>query len=229
MHKYTYREGLHLHELFSPDHKARLRDPRAVADAKLQLEKQSYADITGKHCYLCTKDFDTDADLIKHEILDSEHNNNLLDEDAVNIADAKLKEHGLPLKKRFKIKPQAEYRDRAMERREAFGSSKKVSFTQKKFDKPPKDEPQEAAPAESKGASLLNKMGWKAGEGLGAQGTGMTAAIETNLYAGGVGLGAQGGKLGSAMEEAERNTKGDYREFLERTKDKAKERYEKLV
>ena len=76
---------------------------------------------------------------------------------------------------------------------------------------------------------LLGKMGWSAGEGLGAKGTGMVAPIATELYVQGVGLGAQGSKVGDAAEEASRNTKGDYAAFLERTRDKAKERYERIA
>ena len=123
----------------------------------------------------------------------------------------------------------SEYRDRAKERRAAFGASKKISLPLKKTATQPEEDPQDvSAPAPSKGASLLGKMGWSAGEGLGAQGTGMTAPIATDMYVQGVGLGAQGGKIGDAVEEAERNTKGGYSDFLERTKDKAKERFQSM-
>ncbi|KMU88810.1 hypothetical protein CIHG_06478 [Coccidioides immitis H538.4] len=71
-------------------------------------------------------------------------------------------------------------------------------------------------------------MGWSAGKGLGAQGTGMTAPVATELYVQGVGLGAQGSKVGDAVQEASRNTRGRYDEFLEKTKDLARERYEKM-
>lgn len=124
----------------------------------------------------------------------------------------------------------SEYRDRAKERRVAFGASKKVSLPLKNPVMQPEDDlPEDAAPVPSKGASLLGKMGWSAGEGLGAQGTGMTAPIATDMYVQGVGLGAQGGKIGDAAGEAERNTRGDYGEFLERTREKAKERFEKMA
>lgn len=122
----------------------------------------------------------------------------------------------------------SEYRDRAKERRTAFGASKKISLPLKRSATQPEDSQEEPAPAPSKGASLLGKMGWSAGEGLGAQGTGMTAPIATDMYVQGVGLGAQGGKIGDAAEEADRNTKGGYSDFLERTKDKAKERFERM-
>ncbi len=87
--------------------------------------------------------------------------------------------------------------------------------------------PAESAP--SKGAALLGKMGWKGGQGLGAAGAGTTAPIGTEVYAAGAGLGATGAKLGDAAVEAERNTKNSYADFLERARDKAKERYERMA
>ena len=65
-----------------------------------------------------------------------------------------------------------------------------------------------APPPPSKGASLLGKMGYTAGQGLGASGDGMKEALKQDVYVAGVGLGAQGGRVGDAMEEAEKNTKG---------------------
>lgn len=125
----------------------------------------------------------------------------------------------------------SEYRDRAKERRQAFGTSERISLPLKKQPSQPEaaEPPESEQPVvRSKGASLLGKMGWSAGEGLGAQGTGRTEGIATDMYVQGVGLGAQGGKIGDAVDEAGRNTKGGYGEFLERTKDKAKERFEKM-
>lgn len=121
----------------------------------------------------------------------------------------------------------SEYRDRAKERRTAFGTSKKISLPMKKSvqeaEAPEEKEPE----AMSKGASLLGKMGWSKGEGLGAKGEGRTDAITPEMYVQGVGLGAEGGKVGDAVEEAGRNTKG-YGGFLEQTKAKAKERFESM-
>ncbi|KAK3080218.1 hypothetical protein LTS18_002816, partial [Coniosporium uncinatum] len=49
----------------------------------------------------------------------------------------------------------------------------------------------------------------------------------TSVYATGVGLGAEGGKVGDAVEEAERRTKeGREGEFLRRTKELARKRFE---
>jgi len=138
---------------------------------------------------------------------------------------AKLEKAALPSSSLSETGPQ--YRDRAKERRSAFNqptrpapepNTSKVKQVAEKEDTEP--------PQPSKGAALLNKMGWTAGAGLGAQGTGMLAPIPTEMYVQGVGLGAAGGKLGDAVEEATRKTKGGYSEFLERTRDKAKERFE---
>ena len=160
----------------------------------------------------------------QHERVSDLHHENLKKEDLVAKAKVKMAKAGIS------IEPsREEYRDRARERRIAFGVSMKSSLPRKQ----PTAQPEEAvqndtAPPPSKGASLLGKMGWSAGEGLGAQGTGMTAPIETDLYAQGVGLGAQGGKLGDAADEAGKNTKESYSYFLEKTKDKAKERFNSM-
>jgi hypothetical protein len=82
----------------------------------------------------------------------------------------------------------------------------------------PDDAPLHGLGIPSIGASLLTKMGWSEGSGLGAQGTGVTEPIPTEIYAQRVGLGAQGSRLGEATEEAGRNTRGRYDEFLEKTK-----------
>ncbi|EEP83019.1 conserved hypothetical protein [Uncinocarpus reesii 1704] len=182
---------------------------------------QSYADLVRKCCYLCMRQFKTEAEVNRHERLSQLHRDNLQNEDLKTKAMAKL------AKKRDGQSSQLgpEYRDRAKERRKVFGSSNKP-----KEQKPEREEEEEqpSVPAMSKGASLLGKMGWSAGTGLGAQGTGMTAPVTTELYAQGVGLGAQGSKVGDAIQEAGRNTRGRYDEFLEKTKDLARERYERM-
>ena len=188
---------------------------------------QTFANLAKKCCYLCSRQFKTEAEVNQHERLSDLHQNNLKNADLVAKAHGKMIKAGIPLT--AVSEDSSEYRDRAKERRAAFGAGKKISLPLKKSATQPEEEAKdEPAPAPSKGASLLGKMGWSAGEGLGAQGTGMTAPIATDMYVQGVGLGAQGGRIGDASEEAERNTKGSYGEFLERTKDKAKERFERM-
>lgn len=197
---------------------------------------QSYADPTKHCCYLCSRQFQTSAEVNKHERLSSLHKTNLQDEDLLLKARAKLEKHNIP------IQPQpqsSEYRDRAKERRKAFGVVNKKG---QQVQQPSKnalpdntqpnthddDDDDDPPPQPSKGASLLNKMGYIPGAGLGATGTGATAPIAQDVYAAGVGLGAQGGRLGDAVTEAERNTKGDYGEFLAKTREGARERWERL-
>ena len=162
----------------------------------------------------------------KHERLSQLHRDNLENEDLKTKAVAKMTKAGITTSAAEEDNP--EYRDRAKERRAAFGASKRISLPMKKAVETKDTDENDQPVAPSKGASLLGKMGWAAGEGLGARGSGMTAPIATEMYVQGVGLGAEGGKMGDAMEEAERNTKGGYSDFLERTKDKAKERFDRL-
>lgn len=180
-------------------------------------------------CYLCSRQFKSNVEVNKHERLSQLHRDNLKNEDLTTKALEKLTKAGIAMSNEEEDTP--EYRDRANERRAAFGAGKKINLPMK-ISNPgtidAKDSADDQPVVPSKGASLLGKMGWAAGEGLGVQGKGMTAPIATDMYVQGVGLGAEGGKVGDAVAEAERNTKGDYSDFLRQTKDKAKERFDKL-
>ena len=189
---------------------------------------QTFADLDRKCCLLCSRQFKTEAEVNKHERMSQLHRDNMKNEELVGKALAKLKKTS---------KSPAEmsaYRDRAKERRQAFNQPKQPAAQHGRASKEanggssPKKDVDDPPPVQSKGAALLGKMGWTVGEGLGAQGTGRTEAITTDLYTQGVGLGAQGSKVGDAAEEAYRQTKGNYADFLNKTKDKAKERFESL-
>jgi len=92
---------------------------------------------------------------------------------------------------------------------------------------PPRSSPSPPPPQPSKGQKMMAKMGHVAGAGLGAEGAGTLGPIETSVYATGVGLGAEGGKVGDAVEEAERRTKeGREGGFLRKTKELARKRFE---
>ncbi|PLB34888.1 putative G-patch domain protein [Aspergillus candidus] len=202
-------------------HGIKKRDPNDKSDEGSQDSTappaQSYADLNRNCCYLCMRQFKASAEVNRHERLSQYHRSNLQKGDLVSRGMNKLIKHGI-------VPAPPEYRDRARERRQAFGRPK---ATAKSRPAPPK-EPSPEVEVESKGASLLSKMGWSAGSGLGAQGTGMTAPIATEVYAQGVGLGAQGSKLGDAAEEAGRNTRGRYDEFLQKTRQTARDRYDKM-
>jgi len=187
----------------------------------------SYANLEKKCCYLCSRQFKTEAEVNRHERMSDLHRDNVKNEDLVSRAMTKMVKAGIISS--ASADDGSEYRDRAKERRAAFGGGKKISLPlQKSASKPEEEVQDEPAPVPSKGASLLGKMGWSAGEGLGAQGAGMTAPIATDMYVQGVGLGAQGGKMGDAVTEADRNTKGNYGDFLQQTRDKAKQRFESM-
>jgi G-patch domain/RNA recognition motif. (a.k.a. RRM, RBD, or RNP domain) len=212
------------------------------ADTKISSESssapltQSYADPNRKCCYLCSRQFKTGAEVNKHERLSNLHQSNLKNEELLTRARAKLEKHGITIQPQLHT---AEYRDRAKERRKAFGvvnkkgqqiqPSKSSSGTTKPSVFGEDDgEDTNPVPTTSKGASLLGKMGYIAGAGLGATGTGLTTPIAQDVYVAGVGLGAQGGKVGNAVEEAERNTRGNYGDFLAKTREGARERYDRL-
>ncbi|KAM5463492.1 hypothetical protein MauCBS54593_007486 [Microsporum audouinii] len=185
--------------------------------------QQSYADLNRLCCYLCMREFKSEAHVHQHERLSQLHRENLQDETLKAKALAKLAKKRMPT-------DQTEYRDRAKERRRVFGSSK-IKKREAEAGRQSEGEQASAAAAPaalSKGAALLGKMGWSAGSGLGAEGTGMKQPVPTDLYVQGVGLGAQGSKIGDAVREAGRNTRGRYDEFLEKTREHARERYERM-
>lgn len=202
-------------------------DEAAPAAVKKAAEEappsKSFADVNRNCCLLCSRQFKTDAEVNKHERMSELHRNNMKDETKVKAALAKLAKSSAK-----EAEDESAYRDRAKERRQAFNQPKQPAPQQHSKVKEKVQVEEEPAPTVSKGAALLGKMGWTAGEGLGAQGTGMTSAIQTDLYTQGVGLGAEGGKIGDAVEEAQRNTKGTYQDFIDKTRDRAKERYDAM-
>jgi len=206
------------------------------AAASDTLPSQSYADPNKNCCYLCSRQFKSAAEVNKHERLSQLHRDNLNNDELTTKALKKLIKAGVAPKtsnttasSTTAAEDAQEYRDRAKERRAVYGQPKKANpHRGTKSSNPPSDDDEPAVKAPSKGASLLGKMGWTAGQGLGAQGTGTVAPISQDIYAEGVGLGAAGGKLGDAVEEAERRTKGDYGSFLQKTRDGARGRFEAM-
>lgn len=189
----------------------------------------SYADKDSMHCLICQRKFTKPAMLSLHERESEMHRLNLTDQSNIDRAISQLARMGKTPRRMVPKNKGSQYRDRARERRQVYNQpnaprrkaplDSTAASAAKEVEKP-------AAP--SKGAALLGKMGWTAGEGLGAERAGRTDVIATDVYAAGVGLGAEGGKIGDAATEAARKTKGDYSDFIEVTRNKARERYEKL-
>ncbi|KIW88715.1 uncharacterized protein Z519_10761 [Cladophialophora bantiana CBS 173.52] len=208
---------------------SRSTDGNESADAP---PSQSYADPNRHCCYLCMRQFNNAAEVNKHERLSDLHRSNRQDEVKVKKAQAKLAKHGIQCQfVMAAAQPVQEYRDRAKERRKIYGVVNKKGEQVGQAPRSSRASSDDEAPppvVQSKGASLLSKMGYTVGQGLGASGEGMTTPISQDVYVAGVGLGAQGGKLGDAIVEAERNTKGDYGGFLEETRQRARERYARM-
>ncbi|KAH7362225.1 RNA-binding protein [Plectosphaerella cucumerina] len=214
-------------------------DPTAQAPSK--ATPISYGDKEKVCCLLCMMKYKSLEDLATHE-RSRNHKTAAEDEEKVKKANERLAKRGIKIP--TEEAPQQEgdeeggpqYRDRAKERREVYGPSKRPpnqdsSRKDGKGGAPPKarePSPPPAAPAPSKGLAMLAKMGWSTGKGLGANGEGRTEVVETNAYQEGVGLGAEGGKLGDAAELAAKRTTGGYAEYLSSAQDKARERYNRM-
>ncbi|KAL1836600.1 hypothetical protein VTJ49DRAFT_4889 [Mycothermus thermophilus] len=234
------------------------REPRSVIRRVPRLRSErlpvykSYADFDRLRCLLCRRKF-KDARLIwLHEQQSELHKRMLADPRQRARAAEEFKKAGLKMRilepdPAFRASweaqraryAQPQYRDRALERRRAFnqpkqpvpptaGGAEKRKEPHAAEPKEQKAEEKEPVAKKSKGAGMLAKMGWTAGSGLGAEGAGRTEAIATEVYAPGVGLGAEGGKLGDAAEEAARKTRGDFSSFVEKTRERARERFERM-
>jgi hypothetical protein len=177
---------------------------------------ESFADPARTCCLLCSRQFKTLSEVHKHESHSQLHASNL--QNPALLAKARLKVSKLP-SATSAADEGAAYRDRALERRKAFNQPKRPAP-----ERSAATEEETTAPVPSKGASLLSKVGFSK-EVVEKVGTG---GIQTDMYVAGVGLGAEGGKRGDAVKEAERMTKSGRGEFAERTREGARERFERM-
>lgn len=208
--------------------------PRASGD----VPTISYVDREKVCCLLCMMKYKSLDDLNTHE-RSRNHKTAMEDEEKVKKGKERLAKRGLLSQLGSTSDDGAkqadaeggQYRDRAKERRDVYNQPNRPSTQDApRKDKNPAIKPREPTPppAKSKGSTMLAKMGWTSGQGLGAKGEGRTEVIETNAYQEGVGLGAEGGKLGDAAELAQKRTTNSYAEYLSSAQDKARERYNRL-
>lgn len=184
-----------------------------------------------KCCLLCGTELPANIEPEVHIKSSPKHAANLSSADKCQQGIERLKKWGITEADTVKLKPAPrpqpqQYRDRAQERRQE--EIKAVKHEKISLSLKPKTKEPPAPAVYGKGLSILQKSGWREGQGLGAGGTGISAPIEQNLYATGVGLGHEGSKKGDAGEEAARLTRGDRSKFLDKTREGAKERYRKM-
>lgn len=251
MRKFDSLVALRDHEALNKDHQTNISDEekRITAIERLRASNKrpqsvtlrintsrhphdriytSYADRDSLHCLICQRKFTQAGMLSLHERESEMHRINIADQSNIDRAISQLARMGKTPRKMVPAKNKGmQYRDRARERRQVYNQPNAPRRKAAGDTAAPAKEPEKPA-APSKGASLLGKMGWTAGEGLGADKSGRTDVIATDVYAMGVGLGAEGGKIGDAATEAARKTKDNYTDFVEVTRNKARERYGKL-
>lgn len=188
-------------------------------------QRESFADMNKLACLLCSRMFKTPEKVHEHERVSNLHLTNLKDPAMREAALKKLAKAGINT---TPASNEPEYRDRAKERRQVFGKSTTPAAAKKipaKKESPP-PEPEQP----SKGAALLGKMGWTSGQGLGVSGEGRTEHVIAEMYTQGAGLGMKGAKVGDVEEVSKGGGigGGSYSEFVKRTKEKAKERYQEM-
>ncbi|KAL9546409.1 hypothetical protein MBANPS3_006670 [Mucor bainieri] len=173
--------------------------------AEQEMAKSDYADLSAMACLLCQRKFKQKSDLERHQAISELHKNNLKDPVAVNKA--KLKIQFIQTDQQEKEKEQTtEYRNRAAERRQAYGQPEKPvlsppSSPTHHHHRQPSMIPRREQPVnqasmhnpigdDNKGARMLASMGWKKGEGLGKDGSGILDPVKAESYAQSAGIGS---------------------------------------
>ncbi|KAL7823400.1 hypothetical protein V8C26DRAFT_386402 [Trichoderma gracile] len=196
-----------------------------------------YADRAKLQCLLCMRKFKSLDELGRHEN-SKLHKETLQNEQSIKSALERLSKRGIPLPTQTENDDNAsnaagpQYRDRAKERREQWNQPKKplpVAADKSAPGPQKKDQDKaaahEKAPAPSKGAGMLAKMGWTSGSGLGANAEGRTESIVTHVYRQGVGLGAEGADLGNAQALGESRTVNNRKDYVDAVNERARERF----
>ena len=155
-------------------------------------------------CLLCERQFKSVEVLRKHQAKSELHRVSILkDADHQSNMDDLKEKKVAELKETLTLaQKQDTYRNRALERRildTTAGMKKPIKKTLSFKIKPastyrrrvlPTVSTNTPIPEDNVGNKLLQKMGWKAGEGLGAKKDGIVAPIEALAYSSGAGLGS---------------------------------------
>ncbi|XP_019851943.1 PREDICTED: RNA-binding protein 5-like [Amphimedon queenslandica] len=159
------------------------------------VSSSEFIDVEQLACLLCKRKFANESQLLKHQQFSDLHKQNMEKERQKLFSNP----GGAP-----------EYRDRAKERRDKFGTVAIVPGWKKRFELERARESIDSSdtyepPAETQsrshdnvGSKLLKAMGWSEGKGLGKQHQGITAPIEAEQRAPAAGLGSVGSHYGGA-------------------------------
>ncbi|RIA90804.1 hypothetical protein C1645_768925 [Glomus cerebriforme] len=155
-----------------------------------ELSDDGLFDYTLNACLLCQRQFTDFAELQKHEQMSDLHKSNLENDHLVQTIRMK-RAYGLQNDE----KAQTKYNNRAAQRRKIYGQPRRPAppaaagtsnSAEETFEQPTKY----GIGEDNIGNRLLQNMGWKAGEGLGKNKSGIVDPIQPEIYAAGVGLGA---------------------------------------
>ncbi|KAG0164005.1 hypothetical protein DFQ28_010932, partial [Apophysomyces sp. BC1034] len=185
--------------------KAELKQVK-TEEAEPEVPTEDFSDLTMMACLLCQRKFKTKQDLERHQELSELHKKNL--RDPVSVGKARMKQRYVKTKTEQAEDQLVEqnYRNRAAERRQAFGQPDKPMLTEPKYrpagaagqTRPRNDVDTRVEKTASVktpladdnvGARMLKQMGWRRGEGLGKDGSGIVDPITAQQYAQGAGLG----------------------------------------
>ncbi|KAG1442832.1 hypothetical protein G6F56_010900 [Rhizopus delemar] len=171
-----------------------------------EIEEQSkihYADFTTMACLLCQRKFKSKAELERHQDVSELHKSNLNDPIAVNKATLKLNfSKTEPTEGQAEEPYKTKYRNRAAERRQAYGQPEKPVLSPPllpyKHTNGPRDISAHIANAalekpiseDNKGAQMLLNMGWRKGEGLGRDRSGIINPVKAESYGKNAGIGS---------------------------------------
>nr|OQO32335.1 hypothetical protein B0A51_00394 [Rachicladosporium sp. CCFEE 5018] len=228
---------------------ATVQEQQTTASEVERTQTFAYDNPPKSCCYLCNRMLGDSAKLRAHVEKSQLHATNLETEITVKDAYQRMEKAGVAPEATIVVptsrpptattppdEATSQYVDRAALRRQeekarnaAANYDKPKGFSLKGAKTATKSDDTTAAAPLSKGLGMLQKHGYTAGQGLGAVGsTGLAVPIATDLYAAGVGLGHAGGKVGDAVTEAERATKGDQAGYLDKMKEVSRARYEAL-
>ncbi|KHJ89423.1 g-patch domain protein [Oesophagostomum dentatum] len=182
-----------------------------TAQEHREMMERALVDEAKKMCLLCKRAFPS-VDVLRKHVEKSELHKKNLEEKRVEwgrqYVTAMMEGQADPSQLPFPLLPPQQeqkvvYRDRAKERREAYGLDPGVSDYRSEFG----GRSEEALRRESEAASmrplgddnigsrLLKGMGWREGQGVGRNGQGIINPIEPTRRVEGAGLGAMGSKI----------------------------------